>query len=329
MMLDRLASWHGRKSRIPFAMFDLPRSADEARRMDKLRHIYHRGQEQAWDGRAVLDELIARHGGIRVAPALRDALGTVFEVILWGELAAWKISAELADELEPLEARMAATAQAHDEARHFYVMHDYLLALGYRPRRMAPASQRVLDLTLDARTLVQKLLGMQLLLEPIALTIFAEVRESNVEPVLAELLRYYEKDEARHVGLGTQFAPILLRRQRGLEALETMVFQLRQAFWATASLKSMERDLHTLGIHAPRLIERGKRIQGKAFAELWSQLGGEPGASRVANRVINGVDAALFPGVGVQLDLGARLRRFVDGVRAPLGTAAAAADAHA
>lgn len=321
MMIERLAAWQGKKSRIPFAMFDAARSADEARRMDKLRHIYHRGQELAWDGRAVLAELIAKHGGIHVDPAQRDALGKVFEVILWGELAAWKISAELADELEPLEARMAATAQAHDEARHFYVMHDYLAALGYRPTRLAPSSQRVLDLTLEARTLVQKLLGMQLLLEPIALTIFAEVRESNVEPVLAELLRYYEKDEARHVGLGTQFAPILLRRQRGLDAIDTMLFQLRQAFWTTASLKSMERDLHVLGIEAPRLIERGKRIQGKAFQELWSQLGGEPGSSRAVNRFLNGVDAALFPGVGVELDLGARLRRFVDGVRAPLAAA--------
>ncbi|HVV87220.1 MAG TPA: ferritin-like domain-containing protein [Kofleriaceae bacterium] len=319
MMLDRLATWQARRSRIPFTMFDLPRNADVARRMDKLRHIYHRGQELAWDGREVLRELVAKHGGIRVEPALRESLGKVFSIILWGELAAWKISAELADELEPLEAKMAATAQAHDEARHFYTMYDYLVALGHPPARIDPWSQRVLDLTLGARTLVQKLLGMQLMLETIALTIFAEVRESGVEPVLADLLRYYEKDEARHVGLGTQFAPTLMRRQRGLEAADTMLFQLRLIFWSTASLKAMEGDLHALGIAAPRLIERGKRIQTRAFQELWNQLGGEPGTSRAVNHVLNGIDAAVFPGVGVELDLGQRMRRFVDGVRAPLG----------
>jgi hypothetical protein len=159
---------------------------------------------------------------------------------------------------------------------------------------------------------------MQLMLETIALTIFAEVRESAVEPVLADLLRYYEKDEARHVGLGTQFAPTLMRKQRGLDALDTMLFQLRLVFWSTASLKAMEKDLHVLGISAPRLIERGKRIQTKAFQELWDQVGGEPGASKAVNRVLNGIDAAVFPGVGVEVDLGGRLRRFVDGVRAPL-----------
>jgi hypothetical protein len=64
---------------------------------------------------------------------------------MWGELAAWKISAQLADELEPLEAKLAATSQVHDEARHFYVMHDYLDALGEKAEPMEFWSQRVLD----------------------------------------------------------------------------------------------------------------------------------------------------------------------------------------
>jgi len=317
-MIEQLATWSARRSRIPFTMFDLARDAEDARRMDKLRHIYHRGQDLAWDGREVLRELIARHGGIQVRPEHRAALGKVFEVILWGELAAWKISSELADEIEPLEAKLAATAQAHDEARHFYVMYDYLRALGYVPRRIDPYSQRVLDLTLGARTLCQKLLGMQLMLETIALTIFGEVRDSRVEPVLADLLRYYEKDEARHVGLGTQFAPTLMKRQTPLEAADTMLFQLRLVFWSTASLKAIERDLAVLGIAAPHLIERGKRIQTSAFREMWAQLGGEPPASRAVNRVLNGIDAAVFPGIDVPVDLPGRVRRFVEGVRAPL-----------
>lgn len=317
-MIEKLAAWQARHSKIPFEMFALERNADEARRMDKLRHIYHRGQDLAWDGRDVLGELVEKHGGVKVAPAHAAALARVFEIILWGELAAWKISAELADEIVPLEAKMAATAQSHDEARHFYVMYDYLRALGYTPTRIDAYSQRVLDLTLGARSLVHKILGMQLMLETIALTIFAEVRESKVEPVLAELLHYYEKDEARHVGLGTQFLPTLLRRQTSLEAADTMLFQARLVFWSTASLKAMERDLHVLGIEAPRLIERGKRIQGKAYAEMWEQLGGAPASNEWINRVLNGVDAAVFPGVDVELRLADRLKRFVAGVRAPI-----------
>jgi hypothetical protein len=317
-MISQFAAWQGKRTKIPFDMFALEKSADEARRHDKLRHIYHRGQDLAWDGRAVLSELVAKHGGIHVPPEKAHALSKVFEIILWGELAAWKVSAELADELEPLEAKMAATAQAHDEARHFYVMYDYLKALGYTPSRIDPFSQRVLDVTLGARRLSHKLLGMQLMLETIALTIFAEVRESRVEPVLADLLRYYEKDEARHVGLGTQFLPTLLRRQRGWDAAETMLFQLKLVFWATASLKAMEQDLHTIGIAAPHLIERGKDIQMRAFAEMWRHMGGEPPGNDAINRVMNGVDAALFPGIGVHVDLLDRVKRFVAAARLPV-----------
>jgi hypothetical protein len=306
------------KSQIHFDMFDLARSAEEARRMTKLGNLYHRGQDLAWDGRDVLQELIAKHGGIQVAPEHAAAIGRVFEIILWGELAAWKISAELADQIVPLEAKMAATAQAHDEARHFYTMFDYLRAIGYTPTRIDPYSQRVLDLTLGARSLVQKILGMQLMLETMALTIFAEVRESRVEPVLADLLRYYEKDEARHVGLGTQFLPTIMRGQKGWATADTMWFQARLIFWSTASLKAMEKDLHVLGIEAPHLIERGKRIQGKAYAEMWEQLGGAPPSTEWINRVLAGVDHAVFPGVGVQVDLPGRVRRFVEGIRAPL-----------
>jgi hypothetical protein len=316
-MIARLATSLGKRTRIPFDMFALEKSADEARRMDKLRHIYHRGQDLAWDGRAVLRELVAKHGGIHVPPEKAKSLSRVFEIILWGELAAWKVSAELADELVPLEARMAATAQAHDEARHFYVMYDYLSLLGYTPTRIDPFSQRVLDVTLGARRLAHKLLGMQLMLETIALTIFAEVRDSRVEPVLSDLLLYYEKDEARHVGLGTQFLPTLLRRQTGFDALETMVFQFRLLFWSIASLKSMERDLHELGIAAPHLIERGKEIQIKAFDELWRQTGAEPPGNEQINRVLNGIDAAIFPGVGVELDLLQRVKRFVAAASRP------------
>ncbi|HTJ41017.1 MAG TPA: ferritin-like domain-containing protein [Kofleriaceae bacterium] len=316
-MIVQLAQSLGKKSKIPFDMFALEKSADDARRHDKLRHIYHRGQDLAWDGREVLNELIAKHGGIHVPPAKAKALRKVFEIILWGELAAWKVSAELADEITALEPKMAATAQAHDEARHFYVMYDYLKLLGYTPTRIDPFSQRVLDVTLGAKRLAHKLLGMQLMLETIALTIFAEVRESRVEPVLSDLLLYYEKDEARHVGLGTQFLPTLLRRQKGWDAAETMLFQFRLLFWSIASLKTMERDLHELGISAPHLIERGKEIQIKAFDELWKQTGAEPVGNEQINRVLNGLDAAIFPGVDVEVDFFGRVKRFMKAASRP------------
>ena len=97
---------------------------------------------------------------------------------------------------------MAATSQTHDEARHFYVMHDYLELLGYEPMELPAGPRRVIESILHADSLAKKLLGMQLMVEPIALTLFQIVRENNLEPVLCELLPYYERDEARHVAQG-------------------------------------------------------------------------------------------------------------------------------
>jgi hypothetical protein len=284
------------KSRIPFDMFALARSADEAKRLAKLGNLYHRGQELAWDGRAVLKELIAKHGGIQLAPELRTATGKIFGVIMWGELAAWKISAELADHVVPLEGRMAATSQAHDEARHFYVMYDYLTALGQVPTKMDRSSRVVLDLVLETRSLAKKLLGMQLMIETLALTIFQAVREARLEPVLADLLRYYEKDEARHVGLGLQLLPGMMKTMTRREGLGLLAFQLELIGWSIAGLKSLEPHFHALGIDARRVLDLGRAKQTIAFNELWENMGlrQAPKSREHVFRVINGVTAAVF-----------------------------------
>jgi hypothetical protein len=301
MIVKLVASWGRDRTSIPFDMFTLEQTVEEAKKLPKLRNIYHRGQDLAWDGREVLAELIAKHGGIKISDDKRRAISRIFEIILWGELAAWKISAQLADELVPLEAKMAATSQAHDEARHFYVMFDYLRELGYTPTRIDRYAQRVLDLTLETPVLAHKILGMQLMIETIALTIFQEVRVSCVEPVLAELLAYYEKDEARHVGLGTQYLPPLLRKMSLAESAATIAFQARVIFWTLTSLKAMERDLATLGITAPNLIKHGRAKQMAAFDELW-QDGPPPVLNRVLMRGLATVEDTFFPGVDAPSD---------------------------
>src|SRR5688500_19702095 len=87
-------------------------------RTRKLEKIYHLSQQHAWDGRAVLSGLIARHGGIQLEPEKRESLARIFSIILWGELAAWVVSADLAERIDDVEAKMAATSQTFDEARH-------------------------------------------------------------------------------------------------------------------------------------------------------------------------------------------------------------------
>ncbi len=261
------------KTQLRYDMFDLEANAEEARRLNKCQNIYHKGQDLAWDGRAVLKELIAEHGPIRIDDDKREALKRIFSIIMWGELAAWKISAQLADRLVPLEAKMAATSQAFDEARHFYVMHDYLRELGYTPDRLERAPQALLDLVLDTDNLAYKLLGMQLMIETIALTIFQTVRELRVEPVLAELMKYFERDEARHVGLGMQYLPNLMRGMNRRQIGALLTFQAKLLAYALWENKLLERDFAVLGIDPRRTIDRARQKQVVALAEAFDALG--------------------------------------------------------
>src|SRR5579872_4270212 len=166
-----------RDSDLPFDMFDTAYSDAEARRARRMESIYHVGQAKIWDGRDVLAKAIAKHGKPELPAEKRRALARIFGMIMWGELAAWKISAQLADQLVPLEAKLAAASQVHDEARHFYVMHDYLEALGERPKKLEFWAGRVLKKTLHSDNLLKKLVGMQLTVETIALELLRPLAE--------------------------------------------------------------------------------------------------------------------------------------------------------
>ena len=296
-----LARLRGRRddAEIPFDMFELTAGvADrEARRAKRLESIYHAGQQRIWDGREILAELIAKHGPPKLAEKERRALTRIFSIIMWGELAAWKISAQLTDQLVELEPKLAAASQVHDEARHFYVMHDYLETLGYEAPRMDFWSRRVVEMTLGTKDLTKKLLGMQLTIETIALTLFQLVRELRVEPVLAELLVYYERDEARHVGLGTQLVPALVAKMSIPEKLSLATFQLELLASSVFSLKAMEPDLLTIGVDPRQILAIGYRKQREMHEAMRHEFPAWPEDPPV-DRLFHGLCELLFPSEG-------------------------------
>jgi rubrerythrin len=242
-----------------------------------LENIYHRGQEKIWDGRAVLAELLEKHGGIGdLQPRQARALQNIFAVILAGENAAWKISLQLAYKLDNIEARMAATSQAHDEARHFYVLRDYLKLTEYSPRPVPEPVKAALDMVMNTESLPKKLLGMQLMVEPVALTIFQEVRRVSPEPVLADLLEYFERDEARHVALGVHHLPAVVKDMRPLEIASLILWQLRIFMLELQGLRELRADFEALGLNIESVFELAESKQLSALQEFVSELGLSP-----------------------------------------------------
>ncbi len=199
-------------------LIDEPLSLAEER-TNRLRRIYEKCATNLWDGPQVFREAVARHGGIQLDRERRVALAHLITPLMWGELGAWIVSAELAERLEDADARMAASSQVFDEARHFYVLRDYLALLHVPVPRLDPYFALAVRSLLADKDLVVKLLSMQLLAEGSAQTIFAFLGDAKVEPVLSDLLPYIERDEARHVGLGVLHLPALLAELAPAQAL--------------------------------------------------------------------------------------------------------------
>lgn len=260
-------------AKIPYNICDESLLEKEAKSARLLEGIYHRGQIKIWDGNQILDDLIDKHGTIEIAEGDAVALKNIFSIILWGELVAWKVSLQLGAEIDDFSAKLAATSQAHDEARHFYVMKDYLDLLGHKPVPLTPSVARVLNEVLQTKNLAKKLLGMQLMIEPIALTIFRFTRQLNVEPILTDLLSYYEIDEARHVALGIQYLPRLMKRMNKLQLASLIMWQAKIINAEMIGLKEIEGDIISLGLNPLEVFEYAEKKQMECLELALSELG--------------------------------------------------------
>jgi hypothetical protein len=231
----------------PYELLDAFESAanDKTRKLERL---YHQTQAHAWNPKEVLDELCAKHGGIHLPEDKKVAIGHIFAILLWGELAAWNIAADLARSLPDVDAKMAATGQVFDEARHFTVLKDYLTRAKVDLPPLNAYGRRILTRILETKSLLRKLYGMQLLVETLALAIFKRVKEARFEPVLADLLEYVERDESRHVALGVMYLPKLLARTTKAERLGNWAFNMELFALSMAGGRLLDPHFVALGI---------------------------------------------------------------------------------
>jgi hypothetical protein len=273
-----------RESFPPYELADRDLVARTEEQTRKLARLYHVAQEKAWDGRAVLRDLVAKHGGIHVPEDKREALGRIASVLLWGELAAWSISADLALRLEDPASKMAATSQVFDEARHFYVLRDYLWQAGIPVPKLGGYSRALLVDLLETENLLHKLVGMQLMVENVALCLFKMIAAAGIEPVLSELLYYYERDEARHVGLGALALPAILPGLSDLDAGRLWFFQFRIQLLLVGGGLTMRDAFATLGIDQAAMQLYGFELQSDVYKRMSGGTAARDPSSRRATR---------------------------------------------
>ncbi len=121
---------------------------------------------------------------------------------LHGEQGALICTAKIVETVPWYDAKLYASTQVVDEARHVEVFARYLeekLGGGYHVNAHLRA---LLDDIINDSRWDMTYLGMQVMVEGLALAAFGFLHQTTGEPLLKQLLRYVMSDEARHVAFG-------------------------------------------------------------------------------------------------------------------------------
>jgi len=121
---------------------------------------------------------------------------------LHGEQGALLCTAKIVETVPWIDAKYYAATQVMDEARHVEVFAKYLneKLSGTYPVN-AHLGLLLDDIIADSRW-DMTYLGMQIMVEGLALAAFGFMHQMTTEPLLKQLLRYVMSDEARHVAFG-------------------------------------------------------------------------------------------------------------------------------
>jgi hypothetical protein len=121
---------------------------------------------------------------------------------LHGEQGALLATAQLVGSVRDLDSKLYAASQVVDEARHVDVYNRYVhTKIGFS-YPVNPHLKTLLDMILKDSRWDMKVLGMQIMVEGLALAAFGMIRNNTDEPLLKELTAYVMGDEARHVAFG-------------------------------------------------------------------------------------------------------------------------------
>ncbi len=158
---------------------------------------------------------------------------------LHGEQGALLCTAKIVETVPWIDAKYYASTQVVDEARHVEAFQRYLdeKFSGHHP--INPHLGSLLDDIIGDPRWDITYLGMQIMVEGLALAAFGFIHQMTDEPLLKKLLRYVMSDEARHVAFG------VLSLQEFYGQLNAAEIRERQEFALEAVIRLRNRWFHT------------------------------------------------------------------------------------
>jgi len=126
--------------------------------------------------------------------------------ILHGEQGALSLSASLAMILKDPAAQEYATNQAREEARHVQGFSRYIELNWGTPLEAGSTIKNLLQEVVVSQQVYKKLIGMQMLIEGLAMGAFATMNAHTNDPLLRRLIQFTMTDEAFHHKFGRIWA---------------------------------------------------------------------------------------------------------------------------
>lgn len=205
------------------AWFDWSYSADQPEMAD----LYRRAKQGQWDGDDLpwhtdvdperpeagifpldfLDWRLGEEVGIRLEPKqqiklLNDFGAWALTQFLHGEQGALYASAQVTEAVRYMDGKFYGASQVMDEARHVEVFSRYLDEKMGRLYQINDNLFTIIDALMTDSRWDMKFLGMQIMIEGLALGAFGTLHARTREPLLKQLLAQVIRDEARHVHFG-------------------------------------------------------------------------------------------------------------------------------
>ena len=130
----------------------------------------------------------------------------VLSSILHGEQGALSLAASLTQILRDPGAQEYASNQAREEARHVTGFSRYIGKRWGTPIQVGPTLRGLLNELVRSRAVYRKLVGMQMLIEGLAMGAFATLQKETEDPLLQRLVQFTMTDEAAHHRFGKIWA---------------------------------------------------------------------------------------------------------------------------
>ncbi|MEU6659562.1 ferritin-like domain-containing protein [Streptomyces sp. NPDC046821] len=262
---------------------------DEGR--DRLLALYQKGKDKQWDGAKRIDwslevdphnplgtpdEALTLYGTRHWAKMTDRDKGELrkhyaswqFSQFLHGEQGAMVCAARIVESVPDMDAKFYSATQTMDEARHAEIFGRFLHEKVGMLYPINDNLQSLLGDTLRDSRWDMPYLGMQVLIEGLALAAFGMIRDTTDKPLPQQILAYVMQDEARHVAFGRMALRDYYKQLTEAELREREEFVIEGCYLMRDRLRGVE-VLENFGISKAEAEEYSEQSE---FLALFRQL---------------------------------------------------------